>query len=177
MRGGSPPCAPMSSLSFVRPVAALAALALLAGCDTVGTDSTHVDASQDPWVEMLDAVNAVRAQEQTCGTDRLPPAGPLVWNDRLEAAAERHTADMAAHETFAHRGSDGSEVGERATRAGYSWRLVGENIARFQRTVPEVVADWVESPSHCHALMDPRYAEMGAAVQDRYWTQVFGLAR
>lgn len=163
--------------SAARAGAACLVLALLAGCDTVGTDATHAEASQDPWVEMLDAVNAVRAAGQTCGGDAYAPAGPLVWNDRLETAATRHTADMAEHEAFAHRGSDGSEVGERATRAGYSWRLVGENIARFQRTVPEVVQDWVESPGHCRALMDPRYAEMGAAVQDRYWTQVFGLAR
>ncbi len=167
----------MPSLSFVRPLAACAVLALLAGCDTVGTDSTHVEASQDPWVEMLDAVNAVRAAGQTCGGERYAPVAPLVWNDRLEAAATRHTADMVEHGSFAHRGSDGSEVGERATRAGYSWRLLGENIARFQQTVPEVVEDWVESPGHCRALMDARYAEMGAAVQDRYWTQVFGLAR
>ena len=164
--------------AMVQCLAALcAALVLVSGCDTVGTDSTQVEASQDPWVEMLDAVNAVRAAGQTCGGERYAPTGPLVWNDRLEQAATRHSADRAEHETFAHRGSDGSDVSARVTRAGYSWRLVGENIARYQRSVPEVVEDWVESPGHCRALMDPRYAEMGAAVQDLYWTQVFGLAR
>lgn len=167
----------LPSVTASRLAALCTTLVFLSGCDTVGTDSTHVDASQDPWVEMLDAVNAVRAAGQNCGGVRYAPAGPLVWNDRLELAAERHSVDMAEHETFAHRGSDGSEVSERVTRAGYSWRLVGENIARYQRTVPEVVQDWVESPGHCRALMDPRYAEMGAAVQSLYWTQVFGLAR
>ena len=61
MGGRSPPSAPMSSLPSVRLAAACAVLACVAGCDTVGTDATHVEASQDPWVEMLDAVNAVRA--------------------------------------------------------------------------------------------------------------------
>ena len=127
---------------------------------------------------MLDAVNAVRARAgRRAGPSDYAAAGPLVWNDRLEAAAASHTADMAKHEVFTHVGTDGSEVGARATHEGYAWRLVGENIARYQRTVPEVVEDWVKSPSHCRTLMDPRYAEMGAAEQDRYWTQVFGLAR
>ncbi len=159
----------------------LAALLLLAasaaGCDTVGTNAPSVDASPDPWVEMLDAVNAARAAGQRCGGEAFPPAGPLVWNDRLERAAEGHTADMVRSRSFGHTGSDGSQPADRVTRAGYAWRLVGENIAHYQQTVPEVVEDWVESPGHCRNLMDTRYAEMGAAEQDLYWTQVFGLAR
>ena len=163
-----------------RPLAALVLLGftlLVAGCDMVGTDTPTVEASADPWVEMLDAVNAARAAGQTCGTEVYPPAGPLVWNDRLEAAAATHTGDMVRNAYFAHAGTDGSDVGARAAREGYAWRVVGENIARYQQTVPEVVEDWVQSPSHCRNLMDPRFAEMGADEQDRYWTQVFGLAR
>ena len=171
MCGRTSPSAPMA-----RPAALLLAV-LLAGCDSVGTNAPSVDASPDPWVEMLDAVNAARAEGQRCGGEAFPPVGPLVWNDRLTLAAERHTADMARTRSFDHVGSDGSRPADRVTRAGYAWRLVGENIAHFQRNVPEVVEDWVESPSHCRNLMDARYAEMGAAQQDLYWTQVFGLAR
>ncbi len=150
---------------------------ILAGCDTVGTNAPAVDASSDPWVEMLDAVNAARAAGQRCGAETFPPAGPLVWNDRLERAADLHTADMARQRVMTHTGSDGTQPSDRVTQAGYAWRLVGENIAHNQRTVPEVVEDWVQSPGHCRNLMDARYAEMGAAEQDLYWTQVFGLAR
>ncbi|HEX8298648.1 MAG TPA: CAP domain-containing protein [Rubricoccaceae bacterium] len=155
----------------------VAGLLIISGCDVVGTDTPRVEASADPWTEMLDAVNEARAKGQTCGTEVYAPAGPLVWNDRLEAAATRHTEDMVRHESFAHTGTDGSDVGARATREGYAWRLVGENIARGQPSVSEVVGDWVKSPSHCRNLMDPRFAEMGAGEQNRYWTQVFGLAR
>ena len=150
----------------------------VAGCDSVGSDvPPGPTPSARPWAEMLDAVNAARADGQTCGPTLFPPAPPLVWNDRLETAATRHTADMADHEHFDHTGTDGSEPGERATRAGYSWRVVGENIARGQPDVEEVVSDWLASPGHCRNLMDSRFAEMGAAEQGAYWTQVFGLAR
>ncbi len=159
----------------MRALATLAALLLVAGCDTVGLDRTPDPASsQTPWTEMLDAVNAARAQPQRCGSERMPAVGPVVWNDRLEAAALRHTLDMDAHAHFAHEGTDGSHVGDRVTDTGYRWRLVGENIARFQTDVGEVVGDWMGSPRHCRQLMDPRVLELGAAERDGYWTQVFG---
>lgn len=159
----------------MRALAALPALLLVAGCDSIGLDPTPDPASsQTPWTEMLDAVNAARAAPQLCGADRMPAVGPVTWNDRLEAAAFRHTLDMDAHAHFDHVGTDGSRVGQRVTDTGYRWRLVGENIARFQTSVDEVVGDWLESPSHCRQLMDPRALELGAAEQDGYWTQVFG---
>ena len=148
--------------------------AFVAGCDSLGTDPPPDAASQTPWTEMLDAVNAVRARPQTCGGERMPAVGPVAWNDRLEAAALRHTLDMEAHSHFDHTGTDGSRPGDRATDAGYRWRLVGENIARYQTDVDQVVGDWVASASHCRQLMDPRVVEMGAAERAWYWTQVFG---
>lgn len=158
----------------------LAALALvglcLVGCDSVGLDYEEAPAVR-PWGEMLVAVNAARSAGQTCGDTRYPSTGELVWSDRLGAAAANHTADMFDHNYFNHQGTDGSRVGDRTSRAGYSWRVVGENIARGQRTVDEVVSDWLESPGHCRNLMDPRFSEMGAAEQGEYWTQVFALAR
>ncbi|HEX9950587.1 MAG TPA: CAP domain-containing protein [Rubricoccaceae bacterium] len=156
--------------------AAMACLCLI-GCDTIGTDSTYVDASATPWAEMLSAVNRARAAGQNCGGTYSPSARALVWNERLEVAAANHTVDMASHQYFDHVGTDGSRVGDRTTHAGYAWRAVGENIARGQRNVNEVVADWISSPSHCRNLMDPRFIEMGASEQGQYWTQVFAIGR
>lgn len=153
----------------------LACLVGLVGCDSFGIDAPSGGADlQTPWGEMLDAVNAARAETQVCDGEIRRPVGPLVWSDRLEAAAARHSRDMHAHAHFAHVGTDGSDVGERATDAGYRWRLVGENIAVGQRSVDEVVAAWLASPSHCRQVMDPRVIEIGAAEDGRYWTQVFG---
>jgi uncharacterized protein YkwD len=86
---------------------------------------------------------------------------------------------------MAHTGTDGSEAGTRAARAGYSWRLIGENIAAGQNSAQEAVAGWLESPGHCANLMNPSFTEMGAGYDISrarmpgfaYWTQVFGVPR
>ena len=159
----------------MRPAFLLLALAA-AGCDSVGADRPP-EADAPAWNAMLDAVNAVRAQGATCGGERFPPVGALVWDARLELAATRHSRDMAAHDHFEHRGTDGLDTGQRVRRAGYDWRVVGENIARYQTSVDQVVSDWMASPSHCRQTMDPTVLELGAAREGRYWTQVFGVAR
>jgi uncharacterized protein YkwD len=135
--------------------------------------------------EILAAVNAARAVPRTCGTRDFGAAAPLVWDDALGAAALAHSRDMAARRHFAHQGSDGSEVATRATRAGYSWKLIGENIAAGQPTAREAVAGWIESPGHCANLMNPTFTGMGAGYAISrakmpgfvYWTQVFGARR
>jgi uncharacterized protein YkwD len=135
--------------------------------------------------EILDAVNAARAVPRNCGERAFAAAPPVAWNDALGAAALEHSRDMAAHRHFAHVGSDGSLVGGRATRAGYDWRLIGENIAAGQPSAREAVEGWIESPGHCANLMNPAFTEMGAGYEISrarlpgfvYWTQVFAVRR
>ena len=152
---------------------------LLAALTVVGAGTTGIPPEPpiSAWAEMLGSVNAVRARGATCGDEAMGPAPALVWNDRLEGAAARHAEDMARHAYFDHTGRDGSDPGERARRAGYEWRRIGENLARSQRTVSEVVEAWLASPGHCRQLLDPRYVEMGAAEESLYWVQVFGAPR
>ena len=92
---------------------------------------------------------------------------------------------MATLRYFSHQGKDGSQVGERASRAGYAWQHIGENIASGMRSPEEAVAGWVASPGHCANLMSPGFTEMGSGfAQSRdaetgivFWTQVFGRTR
>jgi uncharacterized protein YkwD len=136
-------------------------------------------------LQILDAVNRARATPRNCGTRAFGAAAPLAWNGALAAAALAHSRDMATHRHFAHKGTDGSEVGTRASRAGYRWRTIGENIAAGQTSAQETVAGWIESPGHCANLMNPMFTEMGAGYDIRrekmpgfaYWTQVFGVPR
>jgi uncharacterized protein YkwD len=134
---------------------------------------------------ILDAVNAARAVPRTCGEQAFGAAPPVAWNDALGAAALAHSRDMATRRHMAHEGSDGSQVGTRATRTGYDWRLVGENIAAGQTSAREAVDGWIESPGHCANLMNPSFVEMGAGYAISrmrmpgfvYWTQVFGVRK
>ena len=130
---------------------------------------------------VLALTNQARAHARSCGWRRFPPAPPLSLAPALTRAALAHSRDMAARDFFSHSGSDGSTPGERATRAGYRWKMVGENIASGLRTPRDVVAGWLASPHHCANIMTAGFREMGvafavnpASAQVIDWTQDFG---
>lgn len=130
---------------------------------------------------VLALVNEARSAPRQCGNRSFGPAAPLVLNPQLMEAAEAHAADMARRNYMEHEGRDGSTPADRATRAGYPWRSVGENIASGQPTPDAVVQGWLKSPPHCANIMQPRYTEMGLAfavepASDNgiYWAQSFG---
>ncbi|RJG15542.1 CAP domain-containing protein [Massilia cavernae] len=134
---------------------------------------------------MLGAVNAARAVARSCGEEDFPPAPALSWNQALGEAAQAHSRVMARTKRLTHQEPDGSQVGERASRAGYRWLRIGENIASGQPTPEEAVASWLTSPGHCANIMSAGFTEMGAGYAinpDKrlgtvYWTQVFGMPR
>jgi len=127
---------------------------------------------------VLALVNEARADRRRCGLKRFEAVPPLVASAALQAAASAHAEDMARRGVMDHAGGDGSTPAERATRAGYDWRTVGENVATGQSTPEQVVAGWLDSPRHCANIMSADFTEMGVAVASNaggvYWTQVFG---
>jgi uncharacterized protein YkwD len=126
---------------------------------------------------VLSLVNEARRGQRRCGLRRFGPAPALTASAALERAASAHAEDMAQRGVMGHAGGDGSTPAERATRAGYSWRTVGENVAAGQSTPEQVVAEWLDSPRHCANVMDADYSEMGVAfavsARGVYWAQVF----
>lgn len=137
---------------------------------------------------VLDLVNAARAQPRRCGHQSLGPAGPLAWSATLEAAARIQARDMARRVYFEHRGSDGSTPEQRVSRVGYRWSITGENLAFGPGSAEEVVDGWLGSPGHCANIMEPKFTEMGVAIESGptpgdtagyqprglYWAQSFG---
>jgi uncharacterized protein YkwD len=130
---------------------------------------------------VLALTNRARAQARSCGGLRFPPAPPLSLSPALTHAASAHSQDMVARGFFSHTGSDGSSPGHRVTRAGYRWRMVGENIASGLRTPREAVAGWLASPHHCANIMTAGFRQMGvgfavnpASAQVIAWTEDFG---
>lgn len=131
--------------------------------------------------KVLSLVNAARSKPRKCGRTSFQPVPPLKLSAMLNRAALIHSQDMAKKNFFEHRGSDGSMVGDRASRVGYRWRAVAENIAVGAETAEIVVEGWLKSPGHCVNIMSPDYTEMGIAYVTEpksgpgiYWTQVFG---
>jgi uncharacterized protein YkwD len=140
-------------------------------------------AQQEAARTILAATNRARATGRHCGTQYFAAAPPLTSNTALDTAALAHSSEMAALRYFSHQGKDGSQVGDRASRAGYAWHRIGENIASGMRTPEEAVAGWVTSPGHCANLMNPSFTHLGSGFSQTpetgivFWTQVFGLPR
>ena len=90
---------------------------------------------------------------------------------------------MVKKRYFDHRGRDGSQPKDRVLRAGYKYRITGENIAMGPESAEEVVAGWLDSPGHCANIMEARFENIGvglAAGRKRgqiYWVQSFGAPR
>ena len=112
---------------------------------------------------VLDLVNDARTHQRRCGRKRMSATQPLTLSPVLTRAAAAHAADMAKNDFMGHRGSDGSDAGERVRRAGYVWRSVGENVAAGQPDAETVVKAWLDSPGHCENIMSPLFREMGVA--------------
>lgn len=124
--------------------------------------------------EMLEEVNALR---------RKAGVKPLKLNPDLEQAAQAHARDMLARGYFAHKSPSGTTVRERARKAGYGWRSIGENIAEGQTSVDEVVTTWMGSPGHRQNILSPSFRDLGIGLvtgQTRsgeyrvIWVQNFG---
>ncbi|HEY2417150.1 MAG TPA: CAP domain-containing protein [Steroidobacteraceae bacterium] len=141
-------------------------------------------AADNVAAQVLRRVNAARAAARHCGGIGMPAAPQLRLNDRLNNAAMAHAQDMLRYDYFEHAGHDGSTPEQRVAEAGYSYRLVGENIASGPETPQEVVQGWLTSPAHCQNLMDARFTDMGLAYAASrsgepriFWVQEFAAAR
>lgn len=139
---------------------------------------------QEAGKKLVELVNAARAEPRRCGNKKMPAAPPVKWNEKLAATALAHSRDMANQDFFSHKAKDGSTVDTRATRNGYKWRHIGENIATGQGSPQQAMSGWLASPGHCVNLMNRNFTEMGAAYALNpktdttiYWTQVFGTPR
>jgi hypothetical protein len=96
---------------------------------------------------------------------------------------------MVEHDFLDHVGRySGSRLKDRARQAGYGHGvLLGENLARGQRTAEEAIQGWMSSPGHRANLLHPGFREIGVACLEGrvtgpdgrayaaiYWTQNFG---
>jgi len=159
--------------------------------------------------DYLLAVNEARLVGRECGDYGFFPATTeLTWNINLAKASLEHSSDLAisargvmdkeeATKLVSHTGSatasditaialnlgQGSTSKQRVIYNDYDFSLIGENltVGREIDTVAEAMIAWIESPEHCHILMDANFTEVGMAyVEDsdtlalNFWTQNFG---
>jgi uncharacterized protein YkwD len=134
--------------------------------------------------DVLREVNAARSQARSCGTAAKPAVAPVAWNNTLFVAAAGHSQDMAQRNFFDHINLNGKTAGDRAISVGYTYAVLGENIAAGQRAVSEVMKDWLDSPGHCDNIMAAVYTEIAVACVSTsrfeyptYWSMELGKPR
>ena len=135
--------------------------------------------------QVVQAVNEARAQPRTCGDVALPAAPPLRWNAQVAYAALLESEWMLRTNKFSHGWDDGKFVWHRFEMVKYDWAQADENIAAGFRTLAEAMQAWIDSPSHCKALMRGDIREVGLAVvpggtqskYGSYWTMALGTVR
>ena len=135
--------------------------------------------------QVVQAVNEARAQPRTCGDVALPAVPPLRWNAQVAYAALLESEWMLRTNKFSHGWDDGKFVWHRFEMVKYDWAQADENIAAGFRTLAEAMQAWIDSPSHCKALMRGDIREVGLAVvpgaaqskYGSYWTMALGTVR
>ncbi|GAB3480826.1 CAP domain-containing protein [Amycolatopsis cihanbeyliensis] len=101
--------------------------------------------------------------------------GPVESDDRLAAAAQGHSEDMAARDYFSHTTPEGVTFDQRIRRAGYP-KPGAENIAMGARSAGKVMSMWMKSPGHRKNILNCALDTIGVGLERSgwYWTQNFG---
>lgn len=91
---------------------------------------------------------------------------PLTFNPKLATAAMAKGQDMINDQYWAHIGPDGKEPWSFIREAGYTYKVAGENLARDFYSTSEMMAAWMNSPTHKANIINGNYKEIGIAVID-----------
>lgn len=136
---------------------------------TDGSDAIPIDAASADNVAFQSMLTNLRLDNG---------AGSVAYDGRLAVAAQVHADDMLANDFFSHTGSDDSSVRDRARRAGYNWRAIGENLAQGYPDEASVLAGWVGSLSHQANNINPVFEDFALAQAGdgsaRRWVLVLG---
>lgn len=130
----------------------------------------------------IDVIKLVNAERQKCGIE------PLELDAAMCKAADIRAAELDYSGKFSHsrpnRPQNDNMSGSALDECGVSWEVCAENIAGATRemTPEELVASWMNSPTHKENILDPIYTKMGlgysnsgcgAGEYSYYWAQEF----
>jgi hypothetical protein len=127
------------------------------------------------------------AQDDTAGEDAMlvrlnelraaQGLGALVREEHLDAAARRHSHDMADHDTLMHVSETTGTPTDRVHAAGVAIDEIAENVAMHHDTA-QAEGTLEASAPHLANILNPRFTHVGlASILDgdgTYVTQVFG---
>lgn len=95
---------------------------------------------------------------------------PLEENEKLNQVAALKAQDMFNKQYFSHVSPSGEGIEDLAEKTDYEFINLGENLAlgNFESDKALVQA-WMESPGHRANILNPKYEEIGVAVQKGFF--------
>lgn len=91
---------------------------------------------------------------------------PLMENAELKEAARTKALNMFSENYWAHFAPSGKTPWDFITDSGYRFSYAGENLAKNFTSSKDVVSAWMNSSTHKENLLNPKYKEIGIAVED-----------
>jgi hypothetical protein len=138
------------------------------------TDSPDISAAVRSIVEQTNALRKANGLE------------PVISDEKLNATASDFAKFMADSGKYGHE-ADGHQPSDRATKHGYEFALINENIAwqsNSEGFTTEKLASgfengWENSPGHRKNMLDPDVRDIGVGIAKAsdgkyYAVQVFG---
>jgi uncharacterized protein YkwD len=104
---------------------------------------------------------------------------PVQQHVYLHVAAQDHAEWMAKFHRMSHRGAKRSTPASRAKHAGFTGKMIAENVAMGQKTPFAVVYAWMRSAGHRRNMTNEAYTSVGFGhAKDKngtsYWCAVYG---
>jgi len=91
----------------------------------------------------------------------------LQSNVLLNKIANLRADDLFAKQYFDHNSPDGSTASSIATKIGYDYLLIGENLALGNfSSDSDIVSAWMDSPGHRANILNSKFTELGVAAKE-----------
>jgi uncharacterized protein YkwD len=105
---------------------------------------------------VIDLTNVVRTSEGLA---------TLNHNTLLTAIAEERAKDMIERQYFGHVSPSGDRVALVASRSGYQYKVIAENLAAGMFSNSQRVVDaWLQSPGHRKNILSSQVRDIGVSV-------------
>jgi uncharacterized protein YkwD len=144
---------------WIQPLAAAVLVLTLSAPVSTSAEPSRPDGTQVDILSRAMVLEVMNAQRLRRG---LPP---LHRNARLDAAAADRVRDMFERRYFDHVAPDGTQPFVWVRRRGYSYSLLGENLATGQRGARQVVEQWMASSGHRANILGD-FEDAGIAIAE-----------
>lgn len=131
-------------------------LIVLLGVAVFGLSFQSARASEISQENVIDLTNYSRVKNGL---------NALAENSKLNEAAMAKAKDMLQNNYFAHTSPANVTPWHWFEKVKYAYRYAGENLAINFKTAEDEHEAWMESETHKKNILNPKYQEIGVAVQ------------